>query len=185
MFHALPPSAESDARARLAAAAKDYPPPRAIVAGVMDLGGGVALRVVSDDLDAIRRELADHFHGLLSAQDAGGWRPHVTIQNKVAPKVARGLIARSAPISPRVAGHRRLGSTAISGAVGAARPLSFRVSASCSDVAQAPARHWFDLALESLNYALSQLERGEEQAMDRSLDVHCWRVADGRAAPPR
>jgi hypothetical protein len=30
----------------------------------------------------------------LGAQDARGWRPHVTIQNKVAPRVAREL-ARS------------------------------------------------------------------------------------------
>jgi len=29
---------------------------------------------------------------MLSAQDAGGWRPHVTIQNKVPPKIARALL---------------------------------------------------------------------------------------------
>jgi hypothetical protein len=29
----------------------------------------------------------------LGAQDSGGWRPHITIQNKVAPKVARALKA--------------------------------------------------------------------------------------------
>jgi hypothetical protein len=49
--------------------------------------------VVSDDLDRIREQLAGEFHGLLGAQDMGGWRPHITIQNKVAPKVARELIA--------------------------------------------------------------------------------------------
>ena len=58
----------------------------------MNLGGGVAFRVVSPDLDAIRRELASDFHGLLSAQDSGGWRPHVTIQNKVTSKKARALL---------------------------------------------------------------------------------------------
>ena len=116
MFHALPPSAESDARVRLAAAAREYSPPRAMIAGLMDLGGGVALRVVSDDLDAIRADLADGFHGLLGAQDSGGWRPHVTIQNKVAPKVSRALIAElAAEFTPRslaIAGlglHRYLG----------------------------------------------------------------------------
>ncbi len=41
----------------------------------------------------MRDQLADDFHGLLSAQDQGGWRPHVTIQNKVAPKMARVLLA--------------------------------------------------------------------------------------------
>jgi hypothetical protein len=60
----------------------------------MDLGGGVAFRVVSADLDRIREELADGLHGFLGGQDAGGWRPHVTIQNKVPPKEARALIAR-------------------------------------------------------------------------------------------
>ena len=59
----------------------------------MDLGGGAAFRVVSPDLDRIREELAEDLHGLLGAQDSGGWRPHITIQNKVAPKVARALIA--------------------------------------------------------------------------------------------
>ena len=59
----------------------------------MDLGGGVAFRIVSPGLDRLREHLADGLHGLLGAQDSGGWRPHVTIQNKVAPKVARALIA--------------------------------------------------------------------------------------------
>jgi hypothetical protein len=92
MFHALPPSAEEEARRRLAEAAEESSP-RAMIAGLMDLGGGVAFRIVSDDLDRIRADLADAFRGLLSAQDAHGWRPHVTIQNKVAPKVARALKA--------------------------------------------------------------------------------------------
>jgi hypothetical protein len=91
IFHALPPSAEPEARRRLTDVAKT-PAPKAWLDGVMDLGGGVAFRVVSEDLDAIRGHLADAFHGLLSAQDSGGWRPHVTIQNKVAPKAARALI---------------------------------------------------------------------------------------------
>jgi hypothetical protein len=92
MFHALPPSAEPEARSRLARMVQRSIP-RAQLAGLMDLGGGVALRVVSDDLDAIREELADAFHGMLGAKDSGGWRPHITIQNKVARKVARDLKA--------------------------------------------------------------------------------------------
>ena len=89
MFRALPPSAEAEARSRLAALATGKRP-NATVDGLMDLGGGVAFRVVSTDLDRIRSDLAEEFHGLLSAQDTG-WRPHVTIQNKVAPQVARAL----------------------------------------------------------------------------------------------
>ena len=93
LFHALPPSTLEEARRQLAIHAAGAAP-RASIAGLMDLGGGVAFRVVSDDLDSIRGELADHFQGSLGAQDASGWRPHVTIQNKVPPKEARALIAR-------------------------------------------------------------------------------------------
>jgi hypothetical protein len=90
MFHALPPSAEAELRGRLARVAQ-RPRPKATIAGLMDLGGGVAFRVVSTDLDLLREELAADLEGLLGPQDRGGWRPHVTIQNKVAPKVARAL----------------------------------------------------------------------------------------------
>ena len=91
MFHSLPPSAESELRTLLKQAAAERRP-LARIEGFMELGGGVAFRVVSPDLDRIRDKLAVSLHGLLSAQDSGGWRPHVTIQNKVAPKVARALI---------------------------------------------------------------------------------------------
>jgi hypothetical protein len=115
MFHSLPPSADGEARRTLARLASN-PPPRASIEGLIELGGGVALRVVSPELDAIRSELAADFRGLLSAQDSGGWRPHITIQNKVAPKEARALLARLGPeFRPRplrIAGlglHRYLG----------------------------------------------------------------------------
>lgn len=115
MFHAVAPSAEPELRRRLADLAAG-PAPAAHIAGVMNLGGGVALRVVSDDLDALRATLAGDLHGLLGAQDSSGWRPHVTIQNKVPPKVARELrqlLERDfAPRRLRIAGlglHRYLG----------------------------------------------------------------------------
>jgi hypothetical protein len=109
MFHALPPSAEDEVRSRLAEVAREKPP-RATIEGLMDLGGGVALRVVSPDLDRIRRDLADELHGLLGAQDSGGWRPHITIQNKVAPKVARALQSTlEMDFRPRLLAIRGLG----------------------------------------------------------------------------
>lgn len=91
MFHAVAPSAEDELR-QILRTMERIPPPRAWIAGVMDLGGGVALRVASDELNAIRAEIAERLHGLLTAQDSAGWSPHVTIQNKVAPKEARALI---------------------------------------------------------------------------------------------
>ena len=115
MFHALPPSAEPELRARLAELASG-PPPEARIAGLMDLGGGVAIRIVSEGLSAIRDELAAGLHGLLSAQDAHGWAPHVTIQNKVPSREARELrLSLERDFAPRpltIAGlglHRYMG----------------------------------------------------------------------------
>lgn len=115
IFHALPPSAERELRSRLSDLARQAAP-QAQIAGLMNLGGGVAYRVVSDDLDRIRGQLAESLHGLLGAQDAGGWRPHITIQNKVAPRQARDLQAElEAGFRPRplaISGlglHRYLG----------------------------------------------------------------------------
>jgi 2'-5' RNA ligase superfamily len=115
LFHAVAPSAELELRGRLADLAAG-PAPLAMVAGVMDLGGGVALRVVSEDLDGLRAGLAHDLHGLLGAQNSGGWRPHVTVQNKAAPRVARDLVraleGNFEPRSLRIAGlglHRYLG----------------------------------------------------------------------------
>lgn len=88
MFHSLGAMLEPELKHRLAIFAAELPPPRAQLAGLMNLGSGVAFRIVSDDLDHIRAELADAFRGSLTQQDQHGWRPHVTIQNKVISSVA-------------------------------------------------------------------------------------------------
>ena len=109
MFHALPPSVEGEVRATLARFGNEAPP-RASIEGLMNLGGGVAFRVASQDLDRIRQGLSQDFHGLLSAQDSGGWRPHVTIQNKVPPKDARALLEKmERDFRPRTLGISGLG----------------------------------------------------------------------------
>jgi hypothetical protein len=92
MFHAIPPSAEAELRRILQSLATE-PQPQARIAGLMNLGGGVAFRIASDELDAIRAEIASRLHGLLTAQDAAGWSAHVTIQNKVPPRDAKALMA--------------------------------------------------------------------------------------------
>lgn len=91
MFQGLPPSAIDEVKRKLAFHAAG-PPPQATIAGLMSLSGGVAFRVASEELEAIRDTIADHFHGLLCAPDAAWWRPHVTIQNKVPPRQARALL---------------------------------------------------------------------------------------------
>lgn len=102
LFHHLPPSALDELKHRLNAATRGVRAPVARAAGLMSLGRGVAVKIESPGLTAIRRELCEAFAGLLTPQDAGGWRPHVTIQNKVQPSVAKLLLAAlSKDFTPR------------------------------------------------------------------------------------
>ena len=110
LFRHLPPSLERELSARLAAASA-APPPAALVAGILDLGEGTALKVESEALEVIRADLADAFHGLLTPQDMAPWRPHVTIQNKVEPKAAKQLQQQlRAAFDPRPLAIRALAS---------------------------------------------------------------------------
>ena len=101
LFHHLPPSLETELSARLAEAAA-APQPPARLTGIMNLGQGTALCVESEALAAIRADFAEAFHGLLTPQDQAPWRPHITIQNKVEPRVAHALQAQlGATFEPR------------------------------------------------------------------------------------
>jgi hypothetical protein len=93
LFHHLPPGAEEEVRRRLALYAATAPP-AARISGVMDLGGGTALKVESEELEDMRYDLAEALTGLLVAQDRAPWRPHITVQNKVEPREARRLQER-------------------------------------------------------------------------------------------
>jgi hypothetical protein len=93
LFHHLPPGVQAEVGRRLAAYAATAAP-EAAIAGVIDLGGGTALRVESDGLEDIRYDLALALRGLLTPQDMAPWRPHVTVQNKVEPKEAKALQMR-------------------------------------------------------------------------------------------
>ncbi len=61
--------------------------------GLRSLGGGVAVIVESPELLSLRARLAAAAAGHLTPQDKQGFRPHVTIQNKVTPAHARDLMA--------------------------------------------------------------------------------------------
>ena len=63
-----------------------------IFSGLRSLGGGVAIEVTSPDLLALRRRLVAAVAGDLTPQDSQGFRPHVTIQNKVTAAAARDLL---------------------------------------------------------------------------------------------
>jgi hypothetical protein len=101
LFGQLPPGIAGELGRRLAKATA-VPAPAAAIAGIMDLGRGTALRVSSPDLETIRADLAEALFGLLIPADQAGWRPHVTIQNKVRPAQARALQRRlAATFQPR------------------------------------------------------------------------------------
>jgi hypothetical protein len=102
MFHHLAPSLESELKRRLAGETRGVRAPAARLAGLISLGAGVAFRIESPDLADIRDRLADAFAPMLTPQDRAGWRPHVTIQNKVQPAEARALLhALERDFSPR------------------------------------------------------------------------------------
>ncbi|NJC33301.1 hypothetical protein GGR88_000775 [Sphingomonas jejuensis] len=102
MFHALPPSAAPELKRRIVDETRGVAAPDASVARILDLGGGTALGIQSPGLVEIRARIADAFHGSLTAQDAQGWRPHITIQNKVTRDAAKALqAAMSADFRPR------------------------------------------------------------------------------------
>ncbi len=60
------------------------------------LGRGVALAYESADLALLRGTLAREWAAWLTPQDRQGFKPHVTIQNKVDPAVARALLTEMA-----------------------------------------------------------------------------------------
>lgn len=91
MFHHLPPTIERELHGRLAQEARG-PRPDARITGLLSLGRGVAYRIESPALAAIRDRIADPFSSLLTPQDAAPWRPHVTVQNKATPDAARRLL---------------------------------------------------------------------------------------------
>jgi hypothetical protein len=92
LFHALPPSVEGEVRRMLADLSR-APPPPARITGIMPLGGGTAFEIASPALQALHAEMVERLHGVLSVQDRGRPKLHVTVQNKVPPAEAKALQA--------------------------------------------------------------------------------------------
>ena len=61
--------------------------------GVRFLGRGVAYELAAPEVAAVREELTRNWEAHLGRQDRQPFRPHVTVQNKVAPEAARALHA--------------------------------------------------------------------------------------------
>lgn len=93
LFHQLPGEFEAEIAHALRAVAAGQPPFAVRVTGLRNMGRGVAYQLASSELDALRRRLAEPWRPWLTPQDAQGFRPHVTVQNKVEPAAAKALLA--------------------------------------------------------------------------------------------
>lgn len=89
LFHHLPSDRLEDVVAELHSEAPALLPLRAT--GLRKLGRGVAVEIAGAELKAWRARLAEAWSDGLTAQDRQPFRPHVTVQNKVDPLVARAL----------------------------------------------------------------------------------------------
>jgi 2'-5' RNA ligase len=94
LFHHLPGDRAAEVAAALAAACAEEAPIDLAATGLRPLGRGVAFELDAPRLLALRRRLAALWAPWLTAQDRAGFRPHVTVQNKVAPIEARALLGR-------------------------------------------------------------------------------------------
>lgn len=77
------------------------------ITGLKFLGAGVAFAVESEQLIKIRNQIAKPLLGQLIPQDLQGYRPHITVQNKVSPEDAQALLkALKATFRPiTITGH--------------------------------------------------------------------------------
>ncbi|MCH1868518.1 2'-5' RNA ligase family protein [Nocardioides sp. CFH 31398] len=93
LFHAVPGERLERVLADVAAEA-DRPAFTLRVTEVMALGRGAAYRLEAPELVALHRRLQQAWADDLTRQDSQGLRPHVTVQNKATPEVARATLER-------------------------------------------------------------------------------------------
>lgn len=93
LFHHLPGAAEAATTAQLADFCQTLGPLAVQVAGLRSLGRGVAITLENAELRALHRRLQTVWAAQLTPQDQQKLQPHVTVQNKVDPAVARQLLA--------------------------------------------------------------------------------------------
>ena len=98
LFHAIPEIYREELKECLKRMARDNAPVPAALTGVMKLGKGTALQLESAGMLALRDELAERFHGMLTAQDSHRPRLHITVQNKVSIEAAKALQAELTPL---------------------------------------------------------------------------------------
>ncbi len=94
LFHKLPGDREGEIVEALQDFCRGQEPFSLIATGLVFMGRGVGYRLESPALPTVRKKLADGWWAWLGAQDRKGFRPHVTVQNKVPPEEARALHRR-------------------------------------------------------------------------------------------
>lgn len=94
LFHALPGEERQKIGETLRLLAQTTPELALTFPKLLFLGGGVAVGVECPALVKLRNQLATDWQAWLSRQDRQGYRPHVTIQNKVEASEARQLHAQ-------------------------------------------------------------------------------------------
>ncbi|MBO2008177.1 2'-5' RNA ligase family protein [Hymenobacter negativus] len=93
LFHHLPGHELADISTTLRQLSNAQRPLPLQVTGLRSLGRGVAFLLENEELRALHRQLQAAFAPRLTPQDQQKLQPHVTIQNKVDPAVARQLLA--------------------------------------------------------------------------------------------
>lgn len=91
LFHKLPGEREREISQTLNDLCNQQRPFSLTATGLIFMGRGVGYRLESPPLQSVREQLADTWWPWLGAQDRQGFRPHVTVQNKVPPDEARAL----------------------------------------------------------------------------------------------
>lgn len=97
LFHALPSERETVLRAHLDEVCLAIPPFEVTLPRLKSWGKGVFIEVQSPELLILRQQLASMWEAWLTPQDRQGYRPHVTVQNKVPKDEAQALYATLAP----------------------------------------------------------------------------------------
>ncbi len=93
LFHALPDREFTAITEALRTASAIQPALPIQVSGLRNLGRGVAFQLQSPALIDLRQSLAKQWHDWLTPQDRQKFQPHVTVQNKVLPEIARETLA--------------------------------------------------------------------------------------------
>ena len=91
LFHKLPGDRQDEISAAIENLCRQQAPFPLTATGLVFMGRGVGYKLESPKLPALRKRLADEWWPMLGNQDRQGFRPHVTVQNKVPPEEARAL----------------------------------------------------------------------------------------------